>query len=367
MSITITDVKTILTRVPLNQRTITDSQSTVTHVEFMQVVLQTDAGITGYGMNWSYTPGLHAAQVMVDDHYAAVLKGQDAFLRKELVRRMFFSNHFVGRVGAARVGIAACEFALWDIACKAAKLPLWKYLGVAKERVKAYSTDGGWLTWSVDDLVRDATNLVERGFDAVKIKLGRPDPREDYERIKSVRQAVGQNVRIMTDVNCAWTLPIAKMWGSRLADHDVFWLEEPMKPEDVRSHQLLAEAITTPVAIGETIFTREAFRDYIVSGACGIVQADATKLMGIDEWLEVAALAATYNLPLIPHTNVQQKLHVQLAAATPTVMMVEHCYESIEGIWEEPITVKDGYYQLPQEPGVGLKLTDATIAKHRVG
>ena len=97
-----------------------------------------------------------------------------------------------------------------------------------------------------------------------------------------------------------------------------------------------------------------------------VVQADATKLTGIDEWLDVASLALSSSLPVIPHTNVQQKLHVQLAMAAPAVQMVENCYESIADIWEEPIGVKDGYYELPQEPGVGLKLRDAVIAETRV-
>jgi L-alanine-DL-glutamate epimerase-like enolase superfamily enzyme len=367
MSLTIQSVSTELLRVPLQQRTITDSQSTVTDVEFLQVTLRTNEGVTGYGMNWSYTTGLRAAQVMIDENYVPVLLGQDAILRKELVRKMFFSNHFVGRVGAARVGIAAVEFAMWDLACKAVGLPLWKYLGACRTDIKAYSTDGGWLSWSEDDLVRDAVRLIERGFDAVKIKLGRPDPREDYQRIAAVRRAVGPKIRIMTDVNCAWTLATARYWGAKLADHDVYWLEEPMPPEDVLSHAELQRAIPIPVAVGETLFTKQSFRDYIVSGGVGIVQADATKLLGIDEWLEVAALASAYNLPVIPHTNVQQKLHVQLAAATPAALMVENCYESLNEMWEEPINVKNGWYTLPQEPGVGLRIRPAVIQAHRIG
>ena len=363
----ITKVATTLLRVPLQQRTITDSQSTVDAVEFLQVRLDTDAGVTGFGMNWSYTPGLKAAKVMVDENYAPLLVGQDPVMRKELVRRMFFANHFVGRVGAARVGIAAVEFGLWDLACKAANLPLWRHLGACRDKVKAYSTDGGWLTWSVEDLIRDATRLVERGFDAVKIKLGRPDPREDYARIQAVRKAVGPSIRIMTDVNCAWNLATARYWGAKLADFDVYWLEEPMIPEDVKSHAELARAIPVPIAVGETIYTKQAFRDYIESGAARFVQADATKLLGIDEWLEVAALASAYSLPVVPHTNVQQKLHVQLAAATPAAILVENCYESIADIWEDPVRVVDGHYTLPEEPGVGLRLRDAVVREHRIG
>jgi L-alanine-DL-glutamate epimerase-like enolase superfamily enzyme len=366
MTLTITDVSTALLRVPLRQRTITDSQSTVTDVEFLQVELRTKEGLVGHGMNWSYTTGLRAAQVMVEENYAPILRGADATFRKELVRRMFFSNHFVGRVGAARVGIAAVEFALWDLACKRANLPLWKYLGACRDKVKAYSTDGGWLSWSVAELERDCSRLIERGFDAVKIKLGRPDPREDIARAEAVRKHVGPNIEIMTDVNCAWNLATARTWGGTLADFDVVWLEEPMVPEDVKAHAQLASAIRVPIAVGETIYTKQAFRDYIEAGAVHYVQADATKLLGIDEWLEVAALAGAYGLPVVPHTNVQHKLHVQLAAATPHALMVESCYESLNEMWEEPIHVTKGFYGLPEQPGVGLKIADAVLARHRI-
>jgi len=363
----ITAVETTLLRVPLRQRAITDSQTTVRDVEFLQVKIATDAGITGWGMNWSYTPGLRMAQVSVVDNYAPLLKGQDPSFRKELVRRCYSSNHFVGRVGASQVGLAAVEFALWDIACKAVKMPLWRYLGPCRDKVKAYSTDGGWLSSTVDELVKDATALIERGFDGIKVKLGRSDPREDYERVKAVRTAIGPNIKLMTDVNCVWTLNTAKYWGRKLADHDVFWLEEPMHPFDKKAHAALAQSISVPIALGETVYTKWDFRDFIDMGAVDIVQADATKLSGIDEWIEVAAMAAANNKPVVPHTNVQHKLHVQLAAATPCVMMVENCYESLLDIWEEPIYVKDGYYELPQEPGVGLKIRDEVVAATRIG
>jgi L-alanine-DL-glutamate epimerase-like enolase superfamily enzyme len=367
MPLKITKVETILIKVPLKQRAITDSQSFVTDVEFLQVKIETDSGITGWGMNWSYTPGLKAAQVMVDLNYAPLLPGKDPLNRKELIRQCYFSNHFVGRVGASAVGLAAMEFALWDIACKTANVPLWKYLGPCRDKVKAYSTDGGWLSWSVEDLLTDCKRLIDRGFDAVKIKLGRPDPREDYERVKAVRQAVGPNIKIMTDVNCAWTLNTARFWGDRLADLDVFWLEEPMHPFDKKAHAELAKAIRVPIALGETVYTKYDFRDFIEMNAVDIVQADATKLSGVDEWLEVAALAAAANKPVIPHTNVQHKLHVQLAAVTPGAMMVENCYESIGDMWEEPIYVEKGYYPLPQEPGLGLKIKDEVVKAHRIG
>ncbi len=362
----ITDVKTQLLSVPLEQRAITDSQSHVERVEFVQVALETDVGITGFGMNWSYTPGMLAVKSCIDESYAPLLEGADPERRKQLVNDCYYVNHFIGRLGVSLVALAAVEFALWDIALKALNLPLWRYLGPCRDRVKAYSTDGGWLSWSKEDLIRDTTRLVERGFDAVKIKLGRDDPREDFERIGAVRRALGPGVRIMTDVNCKWDLGTAKYWGQKIAEHDIFWLEEPMHPFDTKAHAALARAIPVSIAVGETLYTKYQFRDFIEAQAVDIVQADATKLSGIDEWLEVAALAAANNIPIAPHTNVQQKLHVQLAAATRNAILVENCYESIADIWEDPIRVENGYYCLPEAPGVGLKIREAVASATRV-
>ncbi len=361
----ISKVDTYLVRVPLRQRTITDSQSIVEAVEFVQVRLETDEGISGWGFNWNYSKGIRAVQVIIDETYAPVLVGSDPMHYKALLRQLYLQNHFIGRVGITRVGLCAVNMALWDIRLKVAGLPLWKYLGACRERVKAYNTDGGWLTWSVEDLVRDMSKLVDRGFDAVKMKIGLPNPREDYDRVKSVRKALGPDVRLMVDANTVWDLKTASVWGRRLEEFDITWLEEPLHPFDRRGHAELARAIHIPIAVGETIYTKYDFRDYIEMGAVDVVQADCTKLMGIDEWLDVAALARAYNLEVVPHTNVQQKLHVQLAAASENVPMVEHCYESLNDIWEDPVSVVDGYYTLPEEPGLGCKLTDRVLSEYR--
>lgn len=361
----ITNVETYYLDVPLQQRTITDSQSRVDSVEFVQVRVDTDEGISGWGMNWNYTKGMRAVKTIIDDTYAPNLIGKDPLEHKTVLNDLYYTNHFIGRVGITRVGLCAVNMALWDIRLQNAGMPLWKYLGSCKNKVKAYNTDGGWLDWSVDDLIRDMSGIIDRGFDAVKMKLGLPDPREDYKRVKAVRKAIGEEIKLMVDVNTVWDLKTAKVWGKRLEEFDISWLEEPMHPFDKHAHAELANTVNIPLAVGETIFTKYDFKDYIELGAVDLVQADCTKLLGIDEWLDVAALARAYNLEVIPHTNVQQKLHVQLAAISENVPMVEYCYESLNGIWENPIQVIDGYYTLPEEPGLGVKLSDVVLEKHR--
>ncbi len=359
-------VKTVLVDVPLGQRTITDSQSSVDSVEFVQVSIETDAGVTGHGFNWNYSKGLKAAKVMIDECYAPAIVGRPALDRHALMHAMNSTTHFIGRVGVARVGLCAMNLGLWDIQLKLEGQPLWRHLGPCKDRVKAYNTDGGWLTWSTDELVADMQRILDRGFDAVKMKLGRPDPREDYARVKAVRKAIGDTPKLMVDVNTVWDLKTATVWGRRLEEFDIAWLEEPMHPFDVRAHGDLAQALDLPIAVGETVYTLHAFRDYVDCKGADILQADVTKLSGIEEWLDVAALGRAHGLTVIPHTNVQHNVHAQLAAATPNTPMIECCYESLFDIWENPIHVVDGFYTLPDAPGVGGKLTDAVLAKHRV-
>ena len=208
--------------------------------------------------------------------------------------------------------------------------------------------------------------IIDRGFDAVKMKLGRSEPKEDFQRVQAVRQAIGDNVKLMVDVNTVWDLETATHWGKRLEEFNVEWLEEPLHPFDVRSHARWPNRSGYRLQ-SEKLSTRcTAFVKYIGQQAVAILQADVTKLSGIEEWLEVAALGEVHGVPVIPHTNVQQNVHAQLAAATVNTPMIECCYESLFEIWENPVRVVDGYYTLPETPGINGKLTNAVLEKFRV-
>jgi L-alanine-DL-glutamate epimerase-like enolase superfamily enzyme len=303
---------------------------------------------------------------MVDDCFAPVVLGRSAFDRSAAHQAMHATSHFIGRVGVAQVGLCAMNLALWDVQLKAEEQPLWRFLGPVRDRVKAYNTDGGWLTWTVDEVIDDMHRIIDRGFDAVKMKLGRSDPQEDCDRVQAVRKAIGNDIKLMVDVNTVWDLKTAITYGQRLEECGIEWLEEPLHPFDVQSHASLADAIRIPIAVGETVYTIYGFREYIHQQAAHVLQADVTKLSGIEEWLDVASLCQSQGLPVIPHTNVQQNVHAQLAAATANTPMIECCYESLFDIWENPVQVVDGYYTLPEVPGINGKLTDAVLEKYRV-
>jgi len=352
-------------RIPTGYQ-ISDAQSSVENVDFVFVRVVTDDGLEGWGFNWNYTAGMSAVKKMIDEVYLPAIIGDDPLMHKKIIEKLYYKTHFIGRVGVALVGVCAVEMALWDLKCRALGAPLWKLLGAYRDKIELYNTDVGWLSYSKDELVEKAVEQVKKGFRVIKLKIGLPNPYDDLERIRAVREAVGDKVRIAVDVNTQWDINTATIWGKKLEQFDVYWLEEPLHPFDVKGHAKLAKMINVPIALGETLYNKQMFRDFIEAGAVTVVQPEVTKLSGITEFLEVAAMAHAHGLMVVPHTNVHQKIHCQLAAALPNAPLMEHCYETLLYIWKHPPRIEGNYIYLPEEPGVGVEPKQEILEKYNV-
>ena len=253
--------------------------------------------------------------------------------------------------------LSGIDIALWDLKAKAAGLPLWKLLGGNRPAgIEAYNTDGGWLNLGTEQVVENCRRFVGEGYRGVKIKIGSPNPNDDLRRIEAVRAAIGPDIKFMVDANGKWDLPTALNHARKFEDHDIYWFEEPLWYDDVEGHAALARATRTPVALGEQLYSLDAFAAFVKAGAVHYVQADVTRLGGITEWLQVADLALAHRLPVAPHAGDMGQIHLHTALAHPACTIVEfipwirHCFE-------EPITVKDGLFIPPQQPGAGSTLT----------
>jgi L-alanine-DL-glutamate epimerase-like enolase superfamily enzyme len=359
--------ETYLLKIPLDVA-ITDSINKVSYIGLAVIKLSIDDGITGWGYNWTTAGGSEFVKEVIDRYMAAHLIGKDPMDRKRIVHDLFFVENFgwdfrLGRNGLAVMAVAAVDMALWDILCKKAELPLWKLLGGFHERVEAYNTHGGWLSWSIDQLVSNAKVLLKEGYRAIKMKVGSENPEDDYERLKVVRSAVGNSVKLMIDANTKWDLETALRWGRRFDDFSPFWFEEPINPLDIEGHSKLRKKIVTPIAVGESIHNKYTFRDYVTQGAADILQVDATKVSGITEWLEVANFALMHNTSVYPHTNIQQPLHVQLVASCANAKMVEHVPWLLD-VWKNPLIPKEGYFSLPDVVGAGTEIRQEAISKY---
>ena len=363
----ITNVETFLLHVPVTNMRVADSRDQLSNWGVVGAIIHTDTGLRGFG----YT-GTHAhlatdrlIRDCIRHTYAPLLAGKDPCNIHSLWEELYHfpAIRWVGRAGITQMALAAVDIALWDIKAKAAQMPLWKLLGGDEDKhLEAYNTDCGWLNWSVQQLVEYGKAAVAEGFRCLKLKVGHPDFLTDLERIATVRKAIDRRVRIAVDANGAFDLPTAMRFGRRLKELDVLWFEEPIWFDDVRGHAALARAIETPIALGEQVYSIDAFSQFMEAGAVHYVQPDVTRLGGITPWLQVADLALAYRLPVVPHAGDMMQVQLHLGLAHPACNLLEHI-PWLRICFEEPATVKAGCFEVPQEPGAGTTIKPERIAR----
>jgi L-alanine-DL-glutamate epimerase-like enolase superfamily enzyme len=302
----ITSIETFILHVPVTRQGIADSTHRLTHWGTPSVIIRTDESISGFGYTGTHAhlPTDRLITQFVGESYAPLLIGSDPLEVRSLWSKLLHHAplQWVGRAGISHLALSAIDIALWDLKAKAAQMPLWKLLGGSGEKkICAYNTDGGWLNWSIDQLVGDAKSLLDCGYRGIKMKVGTGHMHEDLRRVQSVREAIGPNIDLMVDANGRWLLPDAFDFCSRVADFHLIWLEEPIWYDDVEGHRQLASRCGVPIALGEQLYTVDHFKQFLAAGAVDFVQPDAVRLAGITEWLMVAHLAFAYRLPVVPH------------------------------------------------------------------
>jgi L-alanine-DL-glutamate epimerase-like enolase superfamily enzyme len=355
----ITHLEPIILHAPVTRGGIEDSTHKLTHWGAPGVAIHTDSGHIGYGFSGTHAH-LPTDRLIVDciiHSFGPLLIGEDPREVLALWEKLHKQSeiYWGGRAGITHLSLGAIDIALWDFKAKAVEQPLWKLLGgSAGKQVEAYNTDGGWLNWSLETMISDCKRLVEEeGYRAVKLKVGGPNPREDLRRVEAVRNALGPNIRIMTDANGRWTLPQAIQTAGRLADFDIAWIEEPIYFDDVEGHRRLAETIATPIALGEQLYTAQQFRDFIHAGAVHYVQPDVVRLAGVTEFWQVADMARCYSLPVVPHVGDMCQVHQHVCFAHPACGLLEYI-PWLRDWMEHPAEIIDGHYKAPEAPGAGM-------------
>jgi len=276
----------------------------------------------------------------------------------------------IGRRGLTTRAISAIDIGLWDLRAKVAGLPLYKMLGGYRDRVPIYMAGGYYVEGKgLKELAEEMVGYVEWGARAVKMKIGALSIREDVERIKVVREAIGLDVKLLIDANCAYRCYEAIQLAKRVEEYDPFWFEEPVAPDDYQGFRRLAEQTTIPIATGENEYTRYGFRDLIATGAVPILNADAKVLGGVTEFIKVAALAQAYDLDIAPHGA--QEIHVHLVAAIANGLILEYYPVRFEPMWgniyHETLQLNDdGTVSPPSVPGMGIDPNYEALEPYRV-
>jgi L-alanine-DL-glutamate epimerase-like enolase superfamily enzyme len=362
----ITEVESFIVR-SATPRLVTDSFNQAVALGMPGVLVRTDEGLTGTGFTMTLGSGEHAIKDVIDRHYVARLVGQDPLRHQRIWEDLYWSDaHWVGRLGITQMALAAVDIALWDLKAQVMGAPLWKLVGGHKDgAVHSYNTDGGWLNFSTDQIIAGMEKFVADGFAGVKMKVGLPNPRDDYRRLQAVRSALGYDVWLAIDVNQKWDTATAITWAPRFEEFQLAWIEEPLDPDDVEGHTRLAQATAIPIALGEHIYSRTHFRDFIQRGIVGYVQPDVTRLGGVTEWLAVAEMAHASHIPVVPHAGDLMRVHQHLGAGHPAVPMIE-CIPWLQHLFVEPADIRSGWFHLSNTPGASTSLTDEALTEHRV-
>jgi L-alanine-DL-glutamate epimerase-like enolase superfamily enzyme len=248
-------------------------------------------------------------------------------------------------------------------------VPLYQLLGGFRARVPAYLAGGYYLEGkTLDDLADEMRGKVAAGARYVKMKIGGAPIREDVERVRVAREAIGPDVNLMVDANNAYS-PLEAIKIARLIeDLDIYWFEEPIHAEDYEGLAKIHASTAIPVATGENEYTRYGFRDLIACGGVDILQPDANVLGGVTEWRHIASLASAHNLPVAPHGSAL--LHVHLVSAFSNGLIVEHVVtegDRQRGMFNNALVLDaDGMVSPPDHPGLGLELNDEFVREHRV-
>ncbi len=354
----ITDIEPFIMHVPVTGSGISDSTHSISHWGVVGTKIKTANGLIGWGFTGThaYLPADQLITSCISQCYGPLLIGEDALDINKLWYKINRSPplQWIGRSGITQLALAAVDIALWDLKAKHQSMPLWKMLGGAtKEVLPAYNTDVGWLSIPTDRMVDEILQTIdEDNFKRIKIKVGSADPKSDIKRIKAVRDAIGAEVTLAIDGNGKWDLPTCLRFCDQVEKYDIFWFEEPMWYDDVKSHAALARATTIPIALGEQLYHSDAFRSFIDAGAVHYVQPDVTRLGGISEFLTVADLAVGARLPVVPHAGDMGQIHVHLAYAHFACGMMEYI-PWIKDSFVDPIIVKDGSFLRPELPGAG--------------
>ena len=257
------------------------------------------------------------------------------------------------------------DIACWDIIGKAAERPLYQLWGACRDRVPVYASAGLWMSSGLDELRAEARAFLEQGFKAMKVRLGSARWQDDVARVEALRDAIGDDIALMADSNQGLDLPRALRLGRALEPFELKWYEEPLPTWDHEGAAALARALDTPLANGETEYTRYGIRNMLKAGAADIMMPDLQRMGGYTEMRKVMGLLAAHDMPIAPHIFTEHSLHI--VASAPNAIYAEHM-PWFERLFRERMRIdSDGMVPLPESPGVGFTFDWNAIEPFKVG
>jgi L-alanine-DL-glutamate epimerase-like enolase superfamily enzyme len=329
-----------------NPTPIRDALQSLPGAGSVKVTVHTDTGASGSGESgFGRIAGApDALAALIEHELKPLVMGSDPTFVRRTHQRMLRETEYHGAPGLTMFGIAALDTALWDCLGRSLGVPCWQLWGAVRTQIPAYAMVG-WLNYGDKEVQRICTQAVAQGFEAVKIKVGYPTLAEDIHRIGVVREAVGDDVRLMVDANQSLTTHEAIGRGRAFQDLGCYWWEEPIPADDVDGYAALAQALDIPIGAGENLYTCADFCRFLRRDAIDVVQPDLRRAGGPTTLLQIGAIADAFHRPYASHGGGPVQLNVM--ACLPNAIYLE------TGMIEpdSPLKLVDGKVSIPDGPG----------------
>ena len=347
----ITDVKATLHKIPIEAPLL--KEKIWTPIVFTTV--ETDQGVTGYGL--TRAAQRHGAKEFINREAAPFLRGKNPLETERVWQQLYKQFNPRGQTGMWSSAVSAIDIALWDIKGKHYQEPVWRLLGGAQNPVPAYVTFG-LRNYNVEQLAEVAKQFVAEGQDKLKmvVAVEPENPRTDAERVRAVREAVGEKIELMIDANYLFSFNRALELCKLVEPYHVTWFEEPVYQNDAHLLADLRRHTSIPIAAGQNEGHRFRHRELIVNHAVDIVQPNVCSVGGYTEAVKVAAMAQAFNLPIAngggwPHHNMH--LHAAMSNGWRVEFHLD-MWKVGEVIYKNPPAPERGWVTIPEKPGLGL-------------
>lgn len=320
-------------------------------IVFVLLDISTDEGVTGIAYVQSFNKNWAQAIRLCLQQLESVVIGEDPRNTDNLWFKMLKSAKLAGNQGLSMFAVSLTDIALWDIAGKAAGLPVCRMLGGSPGTFEAYQSDGLWLV-SAAEAAKQAEAFASAGFRSMKMRLGRNDFNEDVQAVWEVRSAVGDKTEIMGDVNQGWSVETAESAASQLTPYGLKWIEEPVEAESIEGHARLCETLSIPVATGENLYGVRSFHNFLRMDAADVYTPDLQRTGGISGWRRIQGLLEQYNKPSSIHLFPEYAVH--LFPVMRRHLKLE--WMSWAGsLFQQPLDCVDGHVRTPERPGFGME------------
>lgn len=324
--------------------------------------LDTTAGITGRA--YLFAPSLaHLAPIVALVEALSEMLAGDEAVPFEIEKKLRARHKLLGVHNIVLFAMSGIDMAAWDVVGQSLNQPLTTLLGGTPRPVRAYNSKGLGLM-PLPALARQVKQLVDEGFDAVKLRLGRSEARDDMDALCTVKNAIGDKLTLMVDFNQGLTVAEAIRRGHLIdAEGGVHWIEEPMRADDFAGCAKVAQAVRTPIQIGENFMGPEHMAQALAAGACDYVMPDLERIGGVTGWMRAAALAQGAGIEMSSHLF--PEVSAQLLPVTPTGHWLEYV-DWADAVLLEPLRIEKGFAMPSLRPGLGIAWDEKAAKKYLV-